>query len=45
MHTRDLVKKAQKIERLALVQAWGEAGNLFDDRERAALAWTETETR
>jgi alkylhydroperoxidase family enzyme len=25
--------------------AWAEAGNLFDDRERAALAWAETVTR
>jgi len=45
MHTRDLVKKGQRIEKLALVQAWAEAGNLFDDRERAALAWAETVTR
>jgi AhpD family alkylhydroperoxidase len=45
MHTRDLLKKGQKIEKLALVQAWAEAGNLFDDRERATLAWAETVTR
>jgi AhpD family alkylhydroperoxidase len=45
MHTRDLLKKGQKIEKLALVQAWVEAGSLFDDRERAALAWAETVTR
>jgi AhpD family alkylhydroperoxidase len=45
MHTRDLLRKGQKIEKLALVQAWAEAGNLFDDRERAALAWAETVTR
>jgi AhpD family alkylhydroperoxidase len=45
MHTRDLLKKGQKIEKLALVQAWAEAGNLFDDRERAALAWAESVTR
>ena len=38
MHTRDLVKKGQKIEKLALVQAWAEAGNLFDERERAEFA-------
>src|SRR5580704_15238838 len=44
-HTRDLLKKGQKIEKLALVQAAAEAGNLFDDRERAALAWAETVTR
>jgi alkylhydroperoxidase family enzyme len=27
------------------VQAWAEAGSLFDERERAALAWAETVTR
>ena len=45
MHTRDLIKKGVKIEKLALVQAWAEAGNLFDERERAALAWAESVTR
>src|SRR5262245_37577589 len=44
-HVRDLLKKGQSIEKLALVQAWAEAGNLFDERERAALAWAETVTR
>jgi AhpD family alkylhydroperoxidase len=45
MHTRELLKSGVKIEKLALVQAWAEAGSLFDDRERAALAWAETVTR
>jgi AhpD family alkylhydroperoxidase len=45
MHTRDLLKKGQTTEKLALVQAWAEAGHLFDERERAALAWAETVTR
>jgi AhpD family alkylhydroperoxidase len=45
MHMRDLLKRGQKLEKLALVQAWAEAGNLFDERERAALAWAETVTR
>ena len=45
MHTRELLKGGQKIEKLALVQAWAEAGSLFDKRERAALAWAETVTR
>jgi AhpD family alkylhydroperoxidase len=45
MHTRELLKNGQKIEKLTLVQAWAEAGNLFDERERAALAWAETVTR
>jgi AhpD family alkylhydroperoxidase len=45
MHTRDLLKKGVKIEKLALVQAWEEGGALFDERERAALAWAENVTR
>ncbi|WER50856.1 carboxymuconolactone decarboxylase family protein [Cupriavidus sp. WKF15] len=45
MHTRDLVKKGVKLEKLALVQAWHEAGTLFSDREKAALAWAESVTR
>ncbi|WP_404994541.1 carboxymuconolactone decarboxylase family protein [Cupriavidus pauculus] len=44
MHTRDLLKKGVKVEKLALVQAWNEAGGLFDARERAALAWAESVT-
>lgn len=45
MHTRDLAKKGVPIEKLALVQAWQEGGDLFSDTERAALAWAETVTR
>jgi alkylhydroperoxidase family enzyme len=45
MHTRDLIKKGVKIEKLALVQAWAEAGHLFSERERVALAWAEAVTR
>jgi AhpD family alkylhydroperoxidase len=45
MHTRDLLKRGEKPEKLALLQAWREAGVLFDERERAALAWAETVTR
>jgi alkylhydroperoxidase family enzyme len=45
MHSRDLVKDGLVVEKLALVQAWREAGGLFDARERAALAWAETVTR
>jgi AhpD family alkylhydroperoxidase len=45
MHTRDLVKLGVKPEKLALVQAWHEAGPLFSDREKAALAWAESVTR
>ncbi|HEY5795102.1 MAG TPA: carboxymuconolactone decarboxylase family protein [Bosea sp. (in: a-proteobacteria)] len=45
MHSRELIKRGMKVEKLALVQAWAEAGNLFSERERAALAWAETVTR
>ena len=45
MHSRDLVKEGLAVEKLLLVQAWREAGSLFDTRERSALAWTETVTR
>lgn len=45
LHIRDLIKNGVKIEKLALVQVWREADNLFDNRERAALAWAETVTR
>jgi len=45
MHTRDLVERGESVARLALVQAWREAGTLFDARERAALAWAESVTR
>ncbi|RTD83273.1 carboxymuconolactone decarboxylase family protein [Variovorax atrisoli] len=45
MHTRDLLKKGLPIEKLALLQAWREAGDLFAPRERAALAWAESVTR
>lgn len=44
MHTRDLLKKGVAIEKLTLMQAWDEAGGLYDARERAALAWAETVT-
>ena len=43
-HARPAQEGAEN-RKLALVQAWAEAGNLFDERERAALAWAETVTR
>ena len=45
MHTRDLSKKGVPLQKLALVQTWQEAGDLFSERERAALAWAESVTR
>ncbi|WP_299174340.1 carboxymuconolactone decarboxylase family protein [uncultured Brevundimonas sp.] len=44
MHARNLTKKGMTPEKLALVQAWKEAGALFSERERAALGWAETVT-
>ncbi|MDB5894304.1 MAG: alkylhydroperoxidase AhpD family core domain protein [Rhodoferax sp.] len=45
MHTRDLLERGEPFEAVVLVQAWSEAGALFDRRERAALAWAEAVTR
>jgi len=45
MHSRDLLKEGVPVEKLVLVPVWREAGTLFDDTERAALAWAETVTR
>lgn len=45
LHTRDLIKKGVKVEKLALIQVWREAGEVFDERERAAFRWAETVTR
>jgi AhpD family alkylhydroperoxidase len=45
MHSRDLIKEGLTIEKLVLVQAWRDAGGMFDARERAALAWAEIVTR
>jgi len=44
MHSRDLIKRGVKVEKLALVQAWQEGGSLFSETERAALAWAESVT-
>src|SRR5918998_3532367 len=45
MHSRDLLKARLPVEHLVLVAAWPEAGSIFDERERAALAWAEVVTR
>jgi AhpD family alkylhydroperoxidase len=44
MHTRELIKRGVSAEKLALLQAWEEGGNLFSETERAALAWAENVT-
>ena len=45
MHSRDLLNEGVSVEKLVLVPAWREGGALFDEAERAALAWAETVTR
>ena len=45
MHSRELTHGGLRPEKLVLVPVWREAGDLFDDREKAALAWAETVTR
>lgn len=45
MHTRDLINNGFTPVKLALVQVWDEAGNVFSQREKAALAWAESVTR
>ena len=45
MHSRDLLKAGLPVEHLVLVAAWPEAGRIFDEKERAALAWAEVVTR
>jgi AhpD family alkylhydroperoxidase len=44
-HSRDLLKAGLPVERLVLVAAWPEAGSIFDEQEKAALAWAEVVTR
>ncbi|GLS36266.1 alkyl hydroperoxide reductase AhpD [Mesorhizobium tianshanense] len=44
-HSRDLLKAGLPVEHLVLVAVWPEAGSIFDEREKAALAWAEVVTR
>ena len=44
-HSRDLLKAGMSVEHLVLVPVWHEAGGVFDEQERAALAWAEAVTR
>lgn len=44
MHTRDLLAGGVAQEKLTLLPVWREAGELFSEQERAALAWCETVT-
>ena len=44
MHSRDLSKAGVAVEKLMLVSAWRESGDLFTEKEKAALHWTEAVT-
>ncbi|MFD3576137.1 carboxymuconolactone decarboxylase family protein [Streptomyces sp. NPDC058644] len=44
MHVDIAVKNGETAKRIALLNAWAEAGELFGERERAALALTEAVT-
>jgi alkylhydroperoxidase family enzyme len=44
MHSRDLLQGGLAVEKLALLPVWRDAGNLFNSRERSALAWAESVT-
>ena len=43
-HTRDLLKEGVPLEKLMLLSPWRETGDLFSEKERAALQWTESVT-
>jgi AhpD family alkylhydroperoxidase len=45
MHSRALLKAEMAVEKLVLVPAWGEAGSLFSDQEKAPLKWAKAVTR
>lgn len=45
VHARELSAQGVTQEKLMLVPVWREAGNVFSDTEKAALAWAETVTR
>ncbi|MGY2293049.1 carboxymuconolactone decarboxylase family protein [Pseudomonas sp. SDO528_S397] len=45
MHSTDLLKQGLAVEKLVLVPVWPEAGAVFTERERVALAFAEAVTR
>jgi AhpD family alkylhydroperoxidase len=44
LHSRDLLKGGVAVEKVMLVSAWREAGDIFTDKEKAALEWAEAVT-
>lgn len=45
LHIPDALEAGVTQEQIDLIAAWHECGDLFSEREQAALAWTETNTR
>lgn len=44
LHSRDLLKNGYPAEKMRLVSVWHEVGELFTEREQAALRWAESLT-
>lgn len=44
MHSKDALQRGEDVRRLLALPAWRET-HFFDERERAALLWTETLTQ
>ena len=44
MHSRDLMKVGTSLPKVLLLPAWREVDGIYDERERAALQWTEAVT-
>jgi AhpD family alkylhydroperoxidase len=44
LHSRDLLKGGVAVEKMMLVSAWREAGDIFTEKEKAALQWAESVT-
>jgi len=45
MHAKDLRARGETEQRLYMISAWREVPHLYNDRERAALAWAEAVTK
>ena len=45
MHSKDLRARGETEQRMYMISAWREVPHLYNDRERAALAWAEAVTR
>jgi AhpD family alkylhydroperoxidase len=45
MHSKDARLEGETEQRLYLLSVWREAPGLYNERERAALAWTEAVTK